>query len=256
MRVSVRAATLTLLALTATAPVPAADAHEGAGLQDARSLLLEMRKAMLGTRRVKEFHSTAKAFLNTNRGRFEAQVKEWMTADGRLRQELQLPHASLLTVWDGSRGALGQPPDTHEMSEGVQTEVKRTLERQPVLLASVFDDRDWKITAAGSEKVGERPCRVVEIATPNGEFRIFIDEETHLPRKESYVGIAGVSGPQPTIDVLFEDWREVSGVKVPFKEKTFANGKPTQELVRQAVEIDAGFATSLFEPPTPPSPAD
>jgi len=247
-----------LLALSALPALGAADPPAPAeGSDAARTVLERMRGALLGDRHLNRLHYSAKVTLQTKWGPVDGTVREWLTADGRLRREVDLPFASVLTTWDGSKGAIGDARGSlHELPKGPQIEVRRTLQRQILLLASTFEQQPLQLRLVGTEEVDGHPCDVVAVRTPDGEFQLYVDRETGLPRKRSHVGIAGVLGPKQTIETFFSDWREVRGIQVPYFEKTLADGKLSQELTREVVEIDPDLSDSLFEPPGPLEPRD
>jgi hypothetical protein len=73
---------------------------------------------------------------------------------------------------------------------------------------------------------------------------MYVDQLTHLPSKESYQGTT-MMGPG-TVDEIFSDYREVSGVKTPFSIKSFANGQKVAETKILEVNFNTQIDPELF----------
>jgi photosynthetic reaction center cytochrome c subunit len=80
-----------------------------------------------------------------------------------------------------------------------------------------YKDRGTKIVLAGKEKVGDKDAYVLSVTPPTGPAsRVWIDAESYLPVKTSTTIDTPETGPlEQTIE--FADYRDVDGVKVPFK---------------------------------------
>jgi hypothetical protein len=76
-----------------------------------------------------------------------------------------------------------------------------------------------KATLAGKEKVGDRDAYVINFdPTAGSPVKTYIDAETYLPIKSvSKVNVAPVGEFEQTTET--SDYRDVDGVKVPFKIK-------------------------------------
>jgi len=115
-----------------------------------------------------------------------------------------------------------------------------------------------QMTMKAKEKVGERAAWLVEAVPAEGKpEKMYFDAETGLLVRQD----AEREGPQgaAVVQVYFEDYRDVDGVKVPF---TIRQVMPMFELsikfseVKHNVEIDdAKFAKPAPPPPAAPPPA-
>jgi hypothetical protein len=93
-------------------------------------------------------------------------------------------------------------------------------------------------------EVNGKPAKVVELADGEGHAtRFFLDPETHLVVKLSYE-----FGPQKP-EQLFSDYREVSGVKVPFKISSSQQGVPFLDVQYSDVQVNAPVDAGLFKKP-------
>jgi outer membrane lipoprotein-sorting protein len=82
-----------------------------------------------------------------------------------------------------------------------------------------YKERGSKVELAGKEKAGDRDAYVLNVAPVSGPAsRVFIDAESYLPiRSIVTVNIPEAGDVEQTIEL--SDYREVDGVKVPFKVK-------------------------------------
>ncbi|PSL45467.1 hypothetical protein CLV51_104170 [Chitinophaga niastensis] len=97
-----------------------------------------------------------------------------------------------------------------------------------------------------TEDINEVQTYVVSIATPAGAlFRNYYDTKTGLKvRSVSLVGQEGAGGQEAVTD--YADYRDVNGIKVPFKLKTTAGGFDTNMKVIKA-EMNTGLSDDIFK---------
>ena len=80
-----------------------------------------------------------------------------------------------------------------------------------------YKDRGTKIVLAGKEKVGDKDAYVLSVTPASGPAsRVWIDAESYLPLKTSTTIDTPETGPLEQI-TEFSDYRDVDGVKVPFR---------------------------------------
>jgi outer membrane lipoprotein-sorting protein len=111
-----------------------------------------------------------------------------------------------------------------------------------------YKERGVQVTLVGKEKLGDRDAYVLTFAPPTGPAsRAWIDAESYLPAKVVVTIDTPETGPlEQTTE--FSDFREVDGVKVPFR---FKNSSAVQTFtvtitkVEHNVKIDA----ALFSKP-------
>ena len=107
-----------------------------------------------------------------------------------------------------------------------------------------------KISLPGMSKIGYRNVYVLDLQPAAGPLeRLYIDAQTYLPvRMNTTRTIGRVSQP---VEVYFDDWREIGGVKYPFsisQNSTALKLAFTVKEIRQNVAIDA----KLFQAPGSP----
>jgi tetratricopeptide (TPR) repeat protein len=81
----------------------------------------------------------------------------------------------------------------------------------PVTVKNTFT----KVTLAGTSKIGFRDVYVLELQPATGAVeRVYLDTQTYLPVRKNVVQVTGTVSEN--VEVYFDDWREVDGIKFPF----------------------------------------
>lgn len=150
------------------------------------------------------------------------------------------------TVKDGFNGRIGWS----RTAAGVET-----LRRQE--LSVVKHQADFygqiklkglypKITLAGMSKIGYREVYVLDLKTAAGETeRLYLEAQTYLPvRSDTVLNLGAHSA---TVEIYFDDWREVDGVKYPF---FVSHSLPRMTMAFRVTEIkhNVQIDAKMFEP--------
>jgi len=97
----------------------------------------------------------------------------------------------------------------------------------------------------GTELLSFRQNDVIELRDSGNFFRLFVDQQTHLPTKMEVrrAGEAFVREEQ------FANWHEFQGVRTPLFITRLKDGDRERELRYENVSYNSGLADSLFAPP-------
>jgi hypothetical protein len=100
--------------------------------------------------------------------------------------------------------------------------------------------------------IGDRQTRIVQGKKASGTpIKLYFDEETGLLVRVVRYSTQSPVGRVPT-QVDFEDYREVSGIKVPFKwTSIWTNGRTVYQL--KNVQINPAIPAARFARPVPPA---
>lgn len=100
--------------------------------------------------------------------------------------------------------------------------------------------------------IGDREARIVQGKKASGTpIKLYFDQETGLLVRMVRYSTESPVGRVPT-QIDFEDYREVSGIKVPFKwTSIWTNGRTVYQL--KNLRINAAIPATRFSPPTPPA---
>jgi len=84
----------------------------------------------------------------------------------------------------------------------------------------------------------------VEISAANGlSVRIQFDAATGLPAREIYTEPGQNDAPAETTEI-YSDWREVAGIKLPFKAIQLENGMKMLEVTVSEYKINNGLSAA------------
>ena len=97
--------------------------------------------------------------------------------------------------------------------------------------------------------MGEREADVLEIRSKDGEqVSVWVDAASGQVVKKEYRGEA-VAGPAAKVEELYEDFREVNGIRVPFKTTVLQNGAKFADSQYTEFQYNTGLkAEDLAKP--------
>jgi zinc protease len=226
--------------LDLTIPEPKAELakSDAASLARGKQLLQRAQQAMGGAEKlaaVKDSTRTMEIALEPAAGGFKVKQVSMYLAPSQLRQEQELPFGKIVAYTDGKSGWLATPQGVQPMPAEILKQAQGSMFREHTAL--MLSDRDSSRTV---NAVGENS---VEIAVTSGSLRVTIefDPATGLPAREIYTEPGSNGGPAETVDI-FSDWRDVSGIKMPFKTIQQENGVKMLE----ATVADQKFNTGLI----------
>jgi glyoxylase-like metal-dependent hydrolase (beta-lactamase superfamily II) len=146
------------------------------------------------------------------------------------------------------------------LAPGAVGAARAALRRDPAALLLTARSRADTLRSLGPASCDGRPQRVVTFADSDGaQIALYVDTGTNLVTKYETLADNPVLGDTLT-EVLFSDYRDVAGVKLPFRVVNKTGGEVVQELRYTEVRANADPAGGLFESPagaiagTPPGP--
>jgi hypothetical protein len=189
--------------------------------------------------------------------------------EGTLVLELERPHKlysevaiaglKILRVYDGKSDGWTLNPFSGQ--EGVVEMSAEELKEMPEESDGDgpmvdYKARESKVELAGKEDLEGKSVYRLQITPKNGEARsYFIDPATFLTVK--WTGLRKINGELLPWECALSDYREVQGLKFPFKIDQGSPGTEfRQTLTVEKVEIDPPIDESHFaKPVAPPAPA-
>ncbi|MCJ7578557.1 MAG: insulinase family protein [candidate division Zixibacteria bacterium] len=180
--------------------------------------------------------------VSTPQGEFQLSSTGFHIFPDKIRQEISMPFGTIVTVFDGEKGWMMSPQGTQDLPESQLKEVRSEFFRSHFHL---FLADDLKAQFMGEESLEDKKVDVILISDPAGnQLKMYVDQMTHLPLKESYQGTT-MMGPA-TVEEIFSDYREVSGVKTPFSITSLANGQKIAETKILEVNFNTQIDPELF----------
>jgi hypothetical protein len=204
--------------------------------QDGIRLLHRAQDAMGGAERlaaVKDTTHVMEITLEPAAGGYRLTQTSRYITPSHFRQDQETPFGRIVVYSDGETGWMATPQGTAPVSTDVLATVRGVLFRQPTAL--MLSDRD------SSRSVGMAGEHAVSILAAGGqEVEIEFSPDTGLPLRQSYVVVAA-DGSRRERRETFTDWRDVDGLRFPFKAVQFENGVRMLEVDVFEYHVNTGL---------------
>lgn len=232
---------LSLAALAAFAQAPPTPAASGpASLERGKQLLDAAQQAAGGAAKleaVKDFVQTAE--LDAVNPRIQVKRTMKWVAPNYLREENSFPGAEVSLYTDGKTGWLASGSNSQALGGPQAKQANGDLFRSYIVL--LLSDK------IEGRTVNAVDANAVEIVDKTGNLvRLTIDPATHLIKSLRYDAIS-VTGAPPIVQETYSDFRDVSGIKVPFKIALTQNSEPYADLTVSDFKINAGLTLSALQ---------
>ena len=212
-------------------PVAQADP---ASLEKGKQLLQKAQEAAGGADKlaaVNDWMQVADVQIDPSVGGMKMkQVNRWL-APTNFRQEVEAPFGKLSSYTNGTsgwvKGPQGEGALVGPMLKQAQGEIYRNYFR--LLISDRDSNRTVNLAGAGLLNISDKSGNTV---------RVVVDENTGLLSKMSY------AGPQGTIEETFSDFRDVAGVKVPYKISVTQGGRKFAEAVILDLKVNTGVTVA------------
>jgi hypothetical protein len=101
----------------------------------------------------------------------------------------------------------------------------------------------------GNALAGNLPAqRITLINAKNEAVSLFFDIETHLPIKKSYVWRDPVDKERNIEEEIYDNYRQVQGVMVPWGFTRYFNGDMQSQRFASGVHVNQGLNPAMFDP--------
>ena len=224
----------------------------GIAPRDAVRLLqkvIDAKGGMERLRAIRNITAITKAIgLGPNAPQGTVETVTYLEYPNHVRVESKTPLGETVQVFDGSRAWVKDPNGTHDVPQQAVRDLEANLRRDTV--AALLAASDGHLTArqlidAKDENGASR--FTLELSGPDLDPTIlYIDPETHLVMKQSYV--AGGRG-SPLVEEVFSDYRPVDGVQVAFRTTVRVRGESVLERRVSTFTINAPISPALFKRP-------
>ncbi len=195
---------------------------------------------------VKTIVSDARSLINTPMGRVDVGVVAYQVFPGKLRQDMSTPQGEFSFVFDGEAAyvvsTMGSQPLPPEMSRSMKDAVFRDI----IPLFIHLTESDASVQFVGNEEINGEPTSILLMKQQSGEpLRVYISNNTHYVVK--YAFRDSDQGVIVDKERYYSDYREIGGVKIPYRLDEHVNGNLASERRITSVKLNIDVAESLFE---------
>ena len=182
------------------------------------------------------------AFMRGDRGTSTRYFKR----PRKLRAELVYQKSSETRILNGFRGWRGNAneplPEVHGPSYLAMAYQFKYLD-----LPFGFLDKGYKISYLGRETLRALPVEVLQLEDNEGTImRVSIDDGTHLIVR--VVGSFGIGPGGAELAAEFSDFRDVEGVKFPFRVTNYSGENKIAETLVTEIRVNKEMPETLFQP--------
>jgi zinc protease len=234
--------------LDLTIPEPKAETakSDAASLERGRAMFKRAQQAMGGAEKfasVKDVTQSAEMTMSPAAGGMKMKQQSQWAAPSFLRQNQVLPIGTIIAFSDGKSGWLSTPQGVMAMPPPVVRQAQGEIFREWITLMLSDRDPSRTISAAGPN--------AVDISDAGGQSVRLEFDDSGLPLRQIYKE-TGMGGAPSEVKETFSDWRDVNGMKLPFKVLLEQGDKKIGEVSVSEIKVNTGIKPEeLAQKPEP-----
>jgi zinc protease len=156
---------------------------------------------------------------------------------------LNTPGGKVNLVINGLKAVVKTPQGAMPLPEAQRKNIVENIYRDT---AYVWQNVDrFTFQALGQKKFADHEAIDLLVSCPELTYHLFLDPQSLLPLGNSYQSVTP-EGPA-TVEEVTTDYRDVGGIKTPFKTVGFANQKKVSEQAVKEIEFNAAVGDDLFK---------
>ncbi len=164
------------------------------------------------------------------------------------RQENRMPFGAMTVFFQGDSGWMNSPQGQRAMPAPQVKEWRSALFRTRETLLLSAGQTGRTVNFVQQDEVAGNAAEVIEISsTDTGSIRLWVDSESGGVLKSVHQGSAG--GGPAEIEQVYSDYREVGGIRVPFKTQVNQDGKEVGALTLTEVIYNSGLDAETLSKP-------
>ena len=241
-----------LLAASLRRPAEAAAASPEALERGKALLAAAVEAAGAANVKVESVEATGSTHFTSPRGEIDGAVKfQVVLPAGRIRAEVQMPFGTLSQGYDGKAAWMAMGPRARDLPPQMNAEYERDL----LLLGGLglyqrVQAGQVEAAFTGEEDVEGQKLLAADWNAPSGKVKLYCDPATRLLVGARYTA-RSPQGSTETLEV-WSDFRDVEGVKVPFRSVTYQDGAKFADQTLKEMKLNAPIDPALFSKPPAP----
>lgn len=212
-----------------------------------KTLLAAARAAMGGdaVARVKEYTSIGTATVAMGQQEMSLKTESTINVAGKMLNKMTTPMGEMVQGFDGQTAWVTMGGQTRDAPESQKADIESGFFRDTICVLQKFDSAGITVQALGPSDGLEG----VAVSDPARKLavKLYIDPKTNLVMRKNYT--AAIMGPPAETDEIYSDYRDVNGVKFPFKTVLLQGGKTKISEQLTEVKINPGIAESAYKKP-------
>ena len=197
---------------------------------------------------VSSLRQAVAAVATTPQGEMQISIEEVHLYPDRYRQQLTLPFGTMVTVVTPEGGFMSTPQGTRDLPESRLADTRKSMRRELVALLRAVDEPGLEAVATDPGSVADRPVERVQVSVGDQLVTLGIDPESGEVLEMVYRG-SGFGGAPGEIRKVYSDFRQVGGLRLPYRTSSTFEGEPYIATTAERIEVDAAVDKALFERP-------
>ena len=239
------------ITIPSPSPEPVPEAGEG-DVAKAREIIfaaVDAHGGMENLQRVKTVLWNAKMVMNSPGGEVTFDGQVIIVLPDKMRYDMTIVGmgVKMSRVFDGQSTWMVTPQGTQTMPESFAEDDRNQIFRLHPYLLSYLATADVTVQHVGEEDVNGKSADVIWVSdTPAGSIKLFIDQESKYLVKTGFQALGQQESPVNR-EEFYNDYHDVSGVKVPYSIVMIDNGEKFAEVTLSEATINAEVDESIFE---------
>jgi len=227
-------------------PPPAKAPATAEMIKRGQELLTKAVETMGGASKLDQLVSFKKSELRGNNVKINLQIA---FPDVALVETVR-PTFTLVSVVTPSESFFKFNNSARPMTEADRTAFAKDLNHDPIVLLRARTKPEFKVWAAGTDKVGETTVERLEVELPGFSTTLGIDPATGRVLSQTYRG-RGPGGVVGEIAINYSDFKSVEGLLLPFKISATFDGQafPALSAAIEAAAINGQIDANSFKKP-------
>jgi len=212
-----------------------------------KELLSAVRKAMGGDAlaAVKDYSVKADMAVSMGQGEMTIQMQATVNFAGKALNKMSTPMGEMMQGYDGQTAWMKTPQGTQDAPASMRGEVEAQFFRDTIGLVRGFDRGGLVVQSLGTS--GDLEGVAVSDPARKLQVKVFVDSKTSLIAKKIYTG--ALMGAPGELEEVYDDYREVGGLKLPYHIVINQAGKKKIEEKVKEIKINPGVEDAAYKKP-------
>jgi hypothetical protein len=238
---------------SASSPSPASATQEDEAACDGRAWLERTVRAFGGEKAIRthpRHYYRGTTETRTPSGISKGEIEVYYQEPDRLRIEITGDIIDMVQVLRGERAWVEVGGRVSESTPETAANVARTLRYQYDRLALNYRRMGYEVTGCSEETEGFRRYIRVDLEDEDGDqVALGLYPDTRLVRYVEFRSSGPMPGGRVIQRTVYEDYREVDGMKTAFEITTYQNGMQRTSTTLEEMDRTPDFEPGLFEAP-------